>query len=145
MKKLIFVLIMCLTLISCSFVQTSSVCETAPEDSLICQYIPNPESADILMQLAAYELLKANPQAKEAVSEILDHAFSNLDQEVLIWSDIVMWVVAQSDYLKANFGGEIVILSGYATVLNYSVPISNFDKNLLKIHIERLKKVVAMI
>ena len=142
MKKLIFALIVCIAFFSCA---TSQVCTEAPENSLICKYIPNPESADILLQLVFYELLKQNPSAKGEVAKVLDEATTNLSTESLLWTDIVAWVVSRSDYLKDNFGGEFVILSAYAGVLNRPVPITEFDKNLLKIHLERQKGILKMI
>lgn len=143
---ILFAVVMTLLFGGCPFFQPSQTCNEAPPDSLICRYIPNPGSADLLIQLGMYEFLKANPKAKDQVADFIEIGLEKLDVDSeILWTEIIAYIVSKSRYLQVNYGGEIVIVSGHTTALNRPVPIIPYDKGLLKIHLKKLLNVVMMI
>jgi len=152
MKKLALftsalILIFGTTFISgCGLFQTNpnkpSICDGV-EGSLICDTVKNPETADILLQLTSYEMLKNGVFSKEDVFNFLND-IELLLNNIVTWSDLVYYVTNRVEFLGEKMGVELYILTQYSSALNQPIAISEFDKELLLIHIEKQKRLVNL-
>ena len=139
MKKLSIIFIMCISLVACAFTPNKDgVCDTE-EPSLICEKIPEPEAADILLQLANLEALKNDAYTGKQALEFLDQC-DKFITEVNTYADLADWLSTKVE----NIDAEIIILSGYLKVLDKKLPIYDYDRMLLKQHIEHQRKVLAL-
>lgn len=139
MKKLFIIFIVCVSLIGCAFLPNKDgVCDTE-KPSLICEKVPEPEAADILLQLANLEALKNDSYTGAQATEFLNECETFLN-EVETYAGLADWLSMK----VKNIDAEIIILSGYLQVLDKELPIYEYDRMLLKKHIEHQRKVLAL-
>lgn len=139
MKKVFIIFIVCISLVGCAFTQNKDgVCDTE-KPSLICEKIPEPEAADILLQLANLEALKSDSYSATQAEEFLAECETFID-EVETYADLANWLSLRVKNIEA----EIIILSGYLKVLDKELSIYDYDRMLLKKHIEHQRKVLAL-
>lgn len=124
--------------IGCAHMQPSSVCDT-DKQSLICEKIPQPEHADIALQLVNVRALKNDQYTAQEVLDFLNTCEAFLEEDIT-YGKFVKWLGAYVEDVEL----EVVILSNYLSVLKVDTPISEYDRMLLQEHIERQKEVVQM-
>lgn len=119
-----------------------SICDGV-QGSFLCDEVKDPRKADVLLQLANYEVLRHGVFSKEDVMTF----FNELElfvENVQTWADLVLYVTNRVETLKEKLGVELYIVSQYADLLNADIPINDFDKKLILVHIENQKKIVSL-
>lgn len=124
------------TFMGCSYIQTSKVCETE-QKSLICEKIPHPEQAGILLQIANITALKKDAYSAEQAFKFLDDVESFL-KEADTYGNACRWIANEMD----KYDLEVLILSGYIDILNIPETITEYDRELLLKHIERQRALI---
>lgn len=135
--KMLLIIVLLFT-VGCAYMQPSSVCDT-DERSLICEKIPQPEHADIALQLVNVRALKNDYYSAQKVLKFFDMCESFLEKDVT-YGVFVKWLGSYIEDVEL----EVVILSNYLNVLKVDIPISDYDRMLLQEHIERQKEIVQM-
>lgn len=122
----------------CAFAPQSNVCDT-DQPSLICEKIPNPEQADLALQIVNVRSLKENAYDANQALEFLDKCEAYID-EAVTYGDVSKWIASELDEVDL----EILILSNYLGVFDVASPIYDYDRMLLKEHIQRQKELIVM-
>ena len=126
----------------CGIMTQSQVCEEAPANSLICRLIPNPEVADIALQLINLELLKNNAVAAEDVMAFFDYLEGAVDNSGT-YALLASYIISKTEDLAKSIGEEVVIASGLIVpFIQKEILISDFDRKLIRIHIARQKTII---
>ena len=113
-----------------------SCCDNAPENSYLCEkakkYNIRLENVDLLLQATAYYALSSSGKAKVLVfllniQELLqsETTYKHLQEYILKGVKVA--------------GPGVIIASRYISMLESLLPISDYDKKLLLIHIEHQK------
>lgn len=137
-KNIAALIFICILLAGCASMPQSKVCETG-EPSLICETIPSPETADILLQIANLEAVKHDVYTGEQAIRFLEDCESFL-VSVDTYGDLCRWLAVKVNKLNI----EILVLSGYLDTLNVAMPISNYDRGLLQNHIDQQRNVLLL-
>lgn len=135
--KASLVLAVLLLSVGCAHMQPSSVCDTEQE-SLICENIPQPENADILLQLANARLLKSETYSAEEALNFLDMCESFLTKDAVSYEGLAQWLVTKMD----EYSLEVFVLSGYVSTIRSPQMISDYDRQLLLKHIEHQRNLI---
>lgn len=134
----VFVLIVVLLAAGCALTKKdrSEVCPK-DADSVICESIPDPGRADILLQLANVRLLKEDQYNAEQALDFLTQCEKLID-ETETYQDVARQLSRHLNEYKL----EILILSGYIDTLDVDLPVSEYDRELLRAHIDRQKQLI---
>ena len=146
-KNIIMVFMFLIMFTGCSWMNSltsdkPSVCDGVT-GSFICETIDNPETADVFLQLANYEILRKGVFKKADVEKFFNEMETYI-KAVDTWSNLVVYVSNRIESVREKVGMEIFILTQYSDVLNKPIPISEFDKNLILIHIEHQKRIIQL-
>lgn len=146
MKKLFILGFALIVLSGCAgmnlFGGESKLCENA--DSLICQRLGDPEKADLFLQITAYALVDSKTLKKDQVLAFFDKAEALIDNGVT-FAELVAFVAKETEWINSHHGAAIIVLSQYAGLLSDPVMISEFDQNLIKIHLNRQRLLLSTI
>ena len=100
-----------------------SVCEgIAPDDSVICQYIPNPEMLDRGLLMANYAAIKKDAYSKSAALDVLD------ELEEVVYNGGITY-----DYLVKKIVSLVGSDDTIAVLFILSPEMSKFEGNILDI------------
>lgn len=135
--KMSLILVLLVSVMGCAHMEKSSVCDTEQE-SLICDKIPQPENADILLQLANVQMLKEEAYSAEDALNFLDMCESFLSEETVTYAGMVRWLSTKME----DYSLEIFVLSGYVETLQIPQTLTDFDRNLLLSHIEHQRNLI---
>lgn len=124
--------------VGCSGMQPSQVCKTE-EPSVICEKIPQPEHADIILQIGNLRAIKGDIYSGKEAIAFLEKCEAILSEQKT-YKDLTQKLVAEINEVDI----EIIVLSEYVNKLKVDLPISDFDRNLLKQHIENQKKIIKL-
>jgi len=122
----------------CSSMQPSPVCENE-KNSLICEKIPQPKHADILLQLGNLRAIKEDVYSGKQAINFLEKC-EGIISEQKTYKDLTQKLISQIDEVDV----EIIVLSNYLNKLKVDLPISDFDRNLLKQHIAHQKRIIEL-
>ena len=133
-------------LISCAGMEmsTSSVCtDVPPEQSLICQKIPNPEMVSTALLAANYGALKADIYAKDAALNVI----SELQTIVKSGGVTYMYIINKASELleRDEAAAIVIILSPKINLLDSPLTLTEFDQGLLLAHLEYQKQLISMV
>ena len=138
MKKFFVLCILSLALFACT-PKPSPICVNHT-DSLICQYIPDPLQADLVLRIANLEAIKNNVYTKQQALIAIDKIETAVNSTIT-YSDIL---ILTNEYIK-QLGPEIIVVTSTFDKLNQNIPISDYDKKLIIAHLERQKQVINLI
>lgn len=116
------------------------VCKSAPECSLICAAIPDPENQDLLIQLVNDELLYQDVYTASAAIAFLDK-LESIIVNATTYAGLVAMVDAELNLLPDRIRNKFYILSRFSAVLSKEIPICDFDRELLRKSIQNQKDV----
>lgn len=117
-----------------------SVCDNVPpEDSLICQKIPKPETVDVLLQLANLEGIKYDAYTAAQAEEFITKCINFLET-VEDWDDLITWITLQMEDVPA----EIIILSRWAPQFASGGVLLPMDRQMLLYHLNNQLQIVQM-
>ena len=141
--KIFGIVVVALSINMCAFLPTPpSVCDTAPEDSYICakagELGVQVEDIDLLLQTAAFYVLKDKDKEKVLKFYIAIEKILNGDITYQLLMKIVLEKVDAA-------GPEVMLAARYIRMLDVNNLISDFDKNLILIHIEHQKDLLNSI
>ena len=143
--KLTGIALLCLSAVvlmfGCAGVNFVPPDECQGADSLILKRIPDPQGASFILQVANLELLKHNAYSRKQALETIKTLQDFVDLDVT-YADMVAYVMSKFVDFNHEYGGEILLASEYLRVLNEPLPISSCDKALIKIHLEKQKRLV---
>ena len=151
MKDLFFVLQMVVvsmliaiilgSLVSCaSLMAKPSYCEGVT-DSLICAKIPNPQVADLAIQLGSIQVIKEGVYSKAEFLEFLTNARKFVEQ-VTTYDGIFRYL---NDKLKV-IPPELVVLSqGMISFEGVLVPVTSTDRGFILAHIDHVTAAVMLV
>jgi len=120
----------------------STACKDAPEGSLICAAVPNPESQDLLIQLANDELLYQGVYTAAEANAFLER-IEGYVTSMSTYADLIIAVEKELDLLPDRIQNKLFILSKFTTSLSADLPICDFDRQLLLRGIQNQKTVVS--
>ena len=149
MKKLLLI-IPCFLLIACAPPQIKDDPCMKPEaaDSVICAKLQDMGmsvyDANLIFKLANLELVKQGAYAKEDCEWFLDNVESILDTAT--YNDVVAYIVMEAGNLQTKYGAEIILLMDYFNRFEgVKIPITEFDKGLLREHINQQRQILGML
>ena len=116
------------------------VCGSAPECSLICATIPDPENQDLLIQLVNDELLYQDVYTAADAVAFLDK-LESIIVNATTYAGLVVAVDAELNILPDRIRNKFYILSKCSLVLSKEIPICDFDRDLLRKGIQNQKDV----
>ena len=116
------------------------VCESAPECSLICAAVPDPENQDLLIQLVNDELLYQDVYTAADAIAFLDK-LESIIANATTYAGLVAMVDAELNLLPDRIRNKFYILSKCSLVLSREIPICDFDRDLLQKGIQNQKDV----
>lgn len=116
------------------------VCKSAPECSLICATIPDPENQDLLIQLVNDELLYQDVYTASAAIAFLDK-LESIIVNATTYAGLVAMVDTELNLLPDRIRNKFYILSRCSLVLSKEIPICDFDRELLRKGIQNQKDV----
>ena len=121
-----------------------SVCKDAPAESLICKYFDEPETQDLILKVANYEILKYHVFSVEDVGNFFDEMEAYL-VEPISYAEAFAFISGQIKEIREYIGGEIILLSEFAGVFqDEALPVSDFDRILLLKHIENQRSTIRL-
>jgi hypothetical protein len=145
-KKILLPIAFIFVLSSCA---TSQIC-AKPEavDSLICPTLAKvnmtPESANLMFKLANIELLRNNVYAKADVLKFFDNVESVLDVDT--YSQLVQYMLFEIAGINSAYAIEFLLITEALTQFQtINLPISDFDKGLLKAHIAQQRSLLTLV
>jgi hypothetical protein len=116
------------------------VCKSAPECSLICAAIPDPENQDLLIQLVNDELLYQDVYTAADAIAFLDK-LNFIIVNATSYAGLISAVDAELNILPDRIRNKFYILSRCSLVLSKEIPICDFDRELLQKGIQNQKDV----
>ena len=149
MKRLLLIIPLFL-IFACGQIQVKDDPCMKPEavDSVICAKLQDMGmsvyDANLIFKLANLELVKQGAYAKEDCEWFLDNVESILDTAT--YNDIVAYIVMEAADLKTKYGAELILLMDYFNRFEgIEIPITEFDKGLLREHIKQQRQILGMI
>jgi len=149
-KILTMLIIPCVLLFACGNMPVKDdPCMTpAAVDSVICEKLAaigiSVYDANLLFKLANLELVKQGAYAKEDCLTFLDNVESIIDSAT--YNDVAAYIVMEATDLKTKYGAEIILLMDYFNRFEgIALPITEFDKKLLKEHINQQRQTLGML
>jgi len=127
-----------------------NVCITSPEatDSYICATLTKlgvePKDANILFKFVNVELIRQKAYSKIDFLYFLDNIESILNTDTS-YVQIVSYILHETDQINGIYGAEFVLLSDYFNAFKSPKLISEFDIQLLKIHIKEQREILVFI
>ncbi len=91
-----------------------------------------------------YGLLKYSAYTKNQVLLAIDE-IELFARDVVTYASLSFYVFERIKMLQQKFGSELIIISKYLEILNKELPISDFDRQLILIHLEKQRKIVELI
>jgi len=153
MKKLVLIItcaLLCVSLVACGNVQVKDDPCMKPEaaDSVICEKLSaigiSVYDANLLFKLVNLELVKQGAYAKQDCLVFLDNVESILDSAT--YNDVAAYIIMEATDLKTKYGAEIILLMDYFNRFEgVKIPITEFDKGLLKEHINQQRQILGML
>ena len=153
MKKFVLIItcaLLCTLFVACGPPQIKDDPCMKPEavDSVICAKLRNigisVYDANLLFKLANMELVKHNAYAKGDCLRFLNNIESILDSTT--YNEVVMYIVFQVEELKTKYGAELFLLMDYFSRFEgIEIPITEFDKGLLREHIRQQRLILGML
>lgn len=142
MKKVLMAvaLVSIMFVTGCATTQPSQICLGHTEDSLICQHIPNPLQADVVLRIANLEAIKNDVYTRQQAYDAINY-IEDVVKTTNTYSDLLLVV---NKYIK-NMGPEILIVTSSFEELNKTLPISDYDRKLILIHLERQKEIIKLV
>ena len=133
--------ILIFTLTSCK-IEKGSPCEgLTPEDSQICQIIPNPENIDLLLRLANVAALKSDLYRAEDALKFIDTIIQSLEgtSVAISYADLYNYFVENADPMI------FIVLDEYSDRLEkLNIPITKTDIGFIIYHLKRQKTLIQM-
>lgn len=144
MKRLFLLMLTLMVFAGCAGAPLipSTVCKDAPECSLICAAVPNPESQDLLIQIANDELLYQGVYTPAEAQAFLGRIEGYI-KEMNTYADLIGAVEKELGLLPDRIRNKLFILSQYSGNLSADLPICDFDRALLLRGIQNQKNVVS--
>ena len=132
---LLLVLTMAIAIGGCSGASPrADICDG--KDSVICEVVPDPLAADIVLQLANVEAVKEGVYSPDEAVDVIDQILDALSaEEVPTYGGLGAFAASRIKGVEP----EIVVLSGYIDLLNQDIPIKDYDAYLIRTHLERQK------
>lgn len=122
-----------------------SICDGAPENSLICEHFPRPENQDLLLRLVNFELMKFEVFDPDQVDNFFTEIEERLNQGGITYSMVYQIASDAIHEIKEYAGGEILIFAEYAGIFQQEITlISDFDRQLLLKHIENQRSTIRL-
>jgi len=148
MKKLL--LIIPFLFIACGNIQVKDDPCMKPEavDSVICAKLQavgvSVYDANLIFKLANLELVRQGAYAKEDCLKFLDNVESVLD--FATYNDVVAYIIMEASDLETKYGAEVILLMDYFNRFEgVKIPITEFDKGLLREHINQQRQILGML
>ena len=153
MKKLVLIItcaLLCVSLVACGNVQVKDDPCMKPEaaDSVICEKLSaigiSVYDANLLFKLVNLELVKQGAYAKSDCEWFLNNVESIIDTAT--YNDVAAYIIMEATDLKTKYGAEIILLMDYFNRFEgVKIPITEFDKGLLKEHINQQRQILGML
>ncbi|MCK9325015.1 MAG: hypothetical protein M0P69_05925 [Bacteroidales bacterium] len=144
MNKLFAILVIGFFMVGCGTLQVKNpVCENAPECSLICQKIPEPESVDLLLKLANDEMLYRGTYTVAQASDFLDR-IEGYVMDITTYSGLILAVNRELELLPLLIRNKLFILADATYEINVALPICDFDRGLILKEIAEQRKMLLM-
>jgi len=113
------------------------ICTAAPENSVLCGIVPNPEDADLLIRLSSLAAIDAELVTPEQILDFTARLRTYIEQG---WT----WA-ALADFVDDRAGAYIVIASDYIEHFKeLNAVITDWDAKYLLIHLDRVDAVAKM-
>lgn len=135
-------MLMPMTVAGCAGLQLGlePVCKSAPECSLICATIPDPENQDLLIQLVNDELMYQDVYTAADAIAFLDK-LNFIVVNATSYAELISAVDTELNLLPDRIRNKFYILSRCSLVLSKEIPICDFDRELLRKGIQNQKDV----
>ena len=150
MKRLILILVAVFLIFSCGQMQVKEDPCMKPEaaDSVICDKLSSlgvsVYDANLLFKLANLELIRQGAYAKEDCEKFLDNVESIIDSAT--YNDVAAYIIMEAADLKTKYGAELILLMDYFNRFEgIKIPITDFDKGLLREHINQQRQTLGML
>jgi len=134
----------CLVAATCQKPMTTpmTVCQEVPGPSLLEQYIPNLQMANIMFKLAVLEVGRLDSVRQKDIAKILDEAESLVTQGTT-YDGMVVYLLPKFKWIRDNCGPEIIIIgSEFTSMQGIKTPIEARDICYIKAHIADQRKSV---
>ena len=133
-------------LVGCAGIEMgqSSVCtDVTPEESLICQKIPNPEMVSTALLAANYAALRGDAYGKDAALNVI----SELEGIVQAGGITYMYIITKvAELLEQDEAAAVIlILSPNINLLDSPLTITEFDQGLLLAHLEYQRQLMSVV
>ena len=117
-------------------------CDGQP--SLILEKIPVPKEASLILQLANLQLLKGEAYGPDDARAVIDTIEEVLEIGVS-YADLCAYVMGLTGKFNARYGAEIFLVSQYLELLSAPLPISDCDKELIRLHLAKQRQVLLLV
>jgi hypothetical protein len=125
----------------------SSICDAAlhpeAECSLICRHVPNPEFADLALQLANLEALERSAYTRKEAEGFFAETEEAIRSAKSL-SEVTRYLMRRVPELREKLGRRVVFLSNYleTPAFKSELPICPYDRALLLAHIDHQRSQV---
>lgn len=145
MKKLIVMMLTCLTLLGCANTGTFvPPAECLDSESTILAKFPNPTGLDkALLSVQLIALSEIEGYTKADAVAVLDDLQAVLANGIT-YADAVEFITSKLDIANSLAGGAIFIVGADISVLSSGVEISECDLKLIDLHIQRQKLLIQI-
>jgi len=145
MKRLFLVFIVCILANGCSLMQKVPIVGCGDsEGSIIQKLIPDPRTADMVLNLANYEGLDRGIYTKAQVEKFFDK-IEKYCASTFTYNDLAVLIMKEVDGLADKIGPRFIIASSYLNLfLDQMIPISEYDRCLILKHIKNQRKKVLV-
>ena len=127
--------------IGCGLMQTKpSICDGIT-DSLICERIPNPQVADVLLQVGNLALINEGVYSKEETLEFLADAEKYIEQAAT-YAGVVKFIAGKLKLIPPEL---MALAQSMESFRNVVVPITDTDRRFLLAHIAHQRAVVELV
>jgi hypothetical protein len=113
-------------------------------NSVILNKIPDPQSVDIMLQLANLEAIKQDVWTKDQAEQLLTWIETQLTLPDITFSTLIAQVLPMVTQLNNVAGAEVYLISQYVTALNVPLPISACDKELIRAHLAKQRTILLL-
>ena len=149
LNKLLLIAV-CASLFACGNIQVKDDPCMKPEaaDSVICAKLSSlgvsVYDANLIFKLANLELVRQGAYAKEDCEFFLNSVEAFLD--IATYDVVVSYIIFKATDLKTKYGAEVILLMDYFNRFEgVDIPITEFDKGLLREHIDQQRQILGML
>jgi len=117
-------------------------------DSIICMGLAkmniSARDANLLFKFANLEMIKTGVYSKEDALKLFNHIEKVIN--IMTYQQLAEYLILTTKSINADYSMEMILVSEYFSMFEeIPIPISEFDKYLLKGHIQEQRRLVLMV